>query len=510
MKKVIMNNELKEKIMEAIDLLCPPVKSTLGPKGNNVIIDHSNFSPFITNDGVTIARNIESDDEAVNTILEFIKEASIATDESVGDGTTTTIVLLEAIYKEGLKLVENGINPIILKEHLDLELENIINEIKKNSKIPTEENLLNVATIAGGNKEIGKTVFEVFSKIKNKNAINITTSDNYETTIIYENGYILDTSLASQYYYKDDKSIKVFNIYTLLTTSYLDDINQISSIINYITSNNKELLLIADNYSDNFIEEIIDLYINQNIKIYLIKNPEYGDNRYKILKDLEVITNAKTLENIDLESPNYLGISKNINFEKGKITISFDTNKNISKRIARIKNEEDGDFKEKRIAMFESGLATILIGGKTTSETRELKMRYDDALCAINSAKDGIIPGCGIILLKISNELSNDNFANLIFKSAFKNPFTEIMNNSGLNINTIISEIEFNNFETVYNVITNKFENIKNTSVIDSTNVLINSLKNACTIASMLLTTNSLVINEYQNNLNKINDYNEL
>ena len=504
-----MNNELKEKIMEAINLLCPAVKSTLGPKGNNVIIDHSNFSPFITNDGVTIARNIESDDEAVNTILEFIKEASIATDESVGDGTTTTIVLLEAIYKEGLKLVENGISPILLKEKLDILLETIINKIKKLSKIPTEEDLLNVATIAGGNKEIGKTIHEVYSKIKNKNAINIITSNNDKTRVVYENGYILDNGLISNYYYKDNNLIKTNNINILLTTSYLDDINDISNIINYILTNNNELMIIADDYSDEFIQNILDLYINQNIKIYLVKNPEYGDNRYKILKDLEAFTNAKLLENINLESPNYLGISKNITFEKEKITFSFDKNETINKRIVEIENEEDSDFKEKRIAMFKSGLATILIGGKTTSEIRELKMRYDDALCTINSAKDGIVPGCGIILLKLSNDFK-DNDERIIFKNAFNIPFNEILNNAGLDSNKIIETIKKDNYNLLYNTITNKFEDVDKTSVIDSTNVLINSIKNACAIASMLLTTNTLVINEYQNNLKKINDYNEL
>lgn len=512
LKKVISNNELREKINEAINLLCGTVKTTLGPKGNNIIIDHSTFSPFITNDGVTIAQNIESEDEAVNTILELAKEASIKTNETVGDGTTTTLVLLESIYNEGLKLIHNGLSPIVLKNLLNNKVLEIEEMIKSKSHIPSKNELTNIASISSNSDEVGKIISDVYFKVKNCDAINIIEGSNITETNFLE-GYILETNITSDYYFKDSKELILYNSKILLVNNFLDDINTISEIINFTISNNDNLIIIANDYSELFINEVLSLYINEHINIYLLKNPEYGNKQYSILKDIQSFSDAKIIESTEYILTDALGIIDTIKINKENTVFNFKYNKNIDKRIKEIENEINDDnleFINKRIAMFNNGLATILVGALTTTEKRELKMRYDDALCSIKSACNGVIPGCGLTLLEISNNLNNTNEIDALFKKVLITPFKQILYNAGLDFNEIYNNIKNTNYKKLYNINTEKFEDIDSTLVLDSTQVVINSLKNACSIASMLLTTSSLIINEYSNNSNKTNEYNEL
>lgn len=516
MKKVIGGEKLKNKIKEAVDLLCDTVKVTLGPKGNNVIIDHSNFSPFITNDGVTIAMNIESDDEVTNTILELAKEASIKTNEIVGDGTTTTLVLLQSIFNEGLKLINNGINPIILKKELDKSVNDIIKKIKNMSKKPTDEDLLTIATISSNDEEIGKIVTDAYIKTKNKNAISIIETNNDKNNIKYVKGYEIDTELASPYYLRETKEINLFNSNILLIDNILNDIDNIGSIINHIINKNESLIIMANEYSEFVINEILSLNIENNLNIYLLKTPEYGFNGKNILKDISAITNAKIIKN-NLYSINDLGKVFEINLNEEKTLFSFTTNEKITKRIKKIEetletinNDYEKNFFLKSLSMFKTCLAIIEVGAPTILERREKKMRFDDALCAIDIAHKGIVPGSGLIFLEISNELLINNNGDKILKEALISPIKQILTNSGLDDKNIIDKIIKEKYKIIYNIKTETFENINSTNIKDPTEVLINSLKNACSIAGMLLTTSNIIINEYKNNINKINDFNEL
>ena len=219
----------------AINLLCNTVKATLGPKGNNVIIDHSTFSPFITNDGVTIASNIESDDEVINTILNIAKEASIKTNEIVGDGTTTTLVLLQSIFNEGMKLIDNGINPIILKEELNYSLNKLIIELKKLSIKPSKSDLLNISITSSNSETIGKIITDTFLKVKNINSISINENNTNNTEVLFSKGYSFSTNLASIYYFKDKSELYIKEPFILLFNMYLDNLEIISNIIPIIT-----------------------------------------------------------------------------------------------------------------------------------------------------------------------------------------------------------------------------------------------------------------------------------
>ena len=514
MKKIVTGKELYEKMQEAINLLCDTVKTTLGPKGTNAIIDHSSFRPFITNDGVTIAENIESDDPIINTILELAKEASIKTNEDVGDGTTTTLVLLQSIFNQGLDLIKNGKNPIMLKQEINDAIPNIINKINEKSRIPTKEELYNIACISGKDKMIGKLVSEAFYKTKSKDAINIAEHNQEESKLIFNKGYSFLTN-TSPYFFYETNEIKIQKPYVLLIDNILLNLNDIAIILNKIISNNESLIIIANDYSDEVLNEIVSLH-EQNINIILEKSPEYAKKQQQVLNDLAVISNATLVKNSEETSLNNLGQVKCIKINKDNTLIEFSFNEQCKKRIKDIKNElakeEDNfeqDFYLKRLAMLECGLATILVGAPTNFERREKKMHFDDALWACDAASKGITLGSGITFMQIHESIFSKTDGEDILKESLKMPFEQIIYNSAIK-EEIVLEIKESKYSKLYNINLNKVEDTKNTLVIDPTKVLINSFVNACSISSLLLSTTSLIINEHQNNLNKINDYNEL
>lgn len=509
MKKVVSKDELKNKMNIAIDLLCDTVKTTLGPKGSNVIIDHSAFSPFITNDGVTIADNIESEDEVVNTILNLAKEASIKTNDIVGDGTTTTLVLLQNIFKNGMHKIDEGINPIILKNELNVTLEKSVKMIKEYSWKASEEEILNIASISANSYEIGKIISDAYCKVKNKSAIKITEGKKDYTEVIYKSGYIIETLMASSYFFKDKDNIEIKNSNILLINNYLNDIEEVSNILNDIILQNKPLVIIADDYSDKFISDVVSLYLDNVINIYLLKIPGYGLEKVNILQDIALITNAKIIDNNEIKVID-LGNINTLTINKEETIFSFQKNNQILNKIIELKQLESNDINSKRIAMFENFLIEIKVGALTDVERREKKMRFVDALCAVFGALNGVVLGSGLTLYKVSEEMIVKSIGDEIISLALKSPFEQIMFNSGLSQEEIITEIKNSEYRKIYNINKDCFELIDNTSVIDPLDVVLNSLKNAVSIASMLLTTTSLVINEYQNNIGKSNDYNEL
>ena len=517
MKKIITGEELYDCEAKAIELLCGTVKKTLGPRGSNAIIDHSLMSPFITNDGVTIARNIESEDERINTILTLAKEASIKTDETVGDGTTTTLVLLESIFKSGLAKIREGINPHILKNELDDALESIIEEIKKESKIPTEENYYDIASIAASNKSIGKLLTSLYLKLKSGSAIKLYESKTSETYTKIINGYSFEPILASPYFFNNTSEITYKNSLILIMTREVNEIEEISEIINYTIEKRIPLVILATDYSEEVINEVLSLNFNKITNVTLLKLPEYGLHQMDVLKDLEAISKAKIVKASDEISLNSLGKCEEIKITKDLAIISNNLKseaikRHINKLKERVKTIDDDfelEFLNNRLAKLTNGIGMIYVGATTTTEAREKKMRFDDALCALKSAASGIIPGSGLILLKIKENLETKKSGSTILKEALDKPFMQILENIGVNPNDIYNKIKENDFNVIYNALENKFEPISKTKVIDPTAVVITSLKNAVSIAGILLTTTSLIINEFKEN-NSYNINNEI
>ena len=507
MKKVINSKELREKLKIAINLLCDNVKITLGPVGDNVIIDHSLLKPFITNDGVTIAENIESDDVVINTILELAKEASIKTNELVGDGTTTTLVLLQSIFNNGMEFIEKElIKPINLKKELYESLIKIEKEIKREKIKINKNNIKNLISLAANDRAIGNIICDAYLKVKDSKSIKIIEHSDNLIKVEYLKGYTFETNLASNYYFIDNKNILIENAKILLFNGYIDSIENIACLINEL---NNDLIIIAKEYNEYFINDIINLNTQHNKKIYLLKSIYYGNYEQIFFEDIKDISNAKIINNFDNINLDILGQIKSGSMNEDITTFDFEINDRIKNKINYLEKNRN-DFNNKRLAMLKKRIINIYVGAKTDTERKELKMRFDDALCALNSISNGLLPGSGLILLKIANNIKEENISNKIFKEALKEPFNIILKNAGLNNKKIEEKIINNNYQIVYNINKEVFENIDKTEVIDSVNVVINSLSNAVSIASMLLTTNCLIINENINNNQNEHIYNNL
>lgn len=506
MKKVIMGKKLDEIVINAVNLLCDTVSTTLGPKGNNAIISSSALPAFVTNDGVTIARNIESDDVEINTILEILKEASIKTDEMVGDGTTTTLVLLKELMNYTSLLVSKGMSKYDVKRKLNAE-EVIIKElIKKCSRIPNDEELKSIAVTSAKDENIGLIIYDVFKKIKNIVGIDITTSNKESTVVTFYKGYMFDTLIASPYFFKDTNEIKLINPYIILSEDTLYNLETLSEVINDSIINKREILIMASDFDENVINNVLSLNFDNDVKVYLLKNPEFGKRQYTLLNDLQNICNCKTYKNVFCHEN--IGVVKEVIIDKDKTHFYF--NQNIDDYINKIEKDKQSinddfeiEYYERRVSMLKNGIATIEVGAKTISEAREAKMHYDDSLHAISSAVNGVCVGGGIIYLKVSSFLNND----FILKEILKSPFRQILKNANLDYEDIEKEIT-NKYERIYNVKTDSYENVESTSILDSTEVLIKSLENAISITNLLLNTNSLIINEQIKNIDIDRDIN--
>lgn len=511
MKKIVSGKVLQDKILESINLICGTVKSTLGPKGNNVLIDHSNFSPFITNDGVTIAKNIESEDETIGAILEIIKEASIKTNDVVGDGTTTTLVLLESLYKQSLEYIKNGESPIILKKELDKILEIILKSLEQLKRKPTQDDLKNIAIISAGDENLGNLAYQVITKVKSKDAITIKEYSSNETSITYFKGYSCDITLASPYFLKNTNKVNYKDSLVLLMNAPFTNLESISFLLNDILKTKQNLVIIASCFDENAVQELVSLTLVSDVNISLLKIEDYGMHVYETLKDIECITGAKIIEFDTNITSKDIGLVDSIEITKDSIRIDFKSTpkiksylKELNEKLKDMTSDLEKDFYEKRKAMFSLGTAEINLSAPTKTEGIEKRMHLEDALCALVVANEGVLTGGGLSLLQISDKLNNTH-ASEIWKKALKNPFEQILNNAGIDYLSIQEKIQRDNYNIVYNVSLDKYEDIKNTKVIDPYLVIKESLINATSIAGMLLTTTSLIINENKNN--KENEY---
>ena len=502
MKMVIANKDLYKYMEDAINLLCNTVGATLGPSGNNVIINSDNASPFITNDGVTIANNIESDDKIVNTILEITKEASLKTNEVVGDGTTTTLVLLQSIFNEGIRSIKSGADSIQLKRALDTVVEKLIIKLDNMKQKPTKKQLTAIAKTSANDNEMGNLVSEVFLKMQSKYGIRIEESTDATTYYEIKKGYNLEYDNISNLYFQKQNEIVLENAYILLLYGYLEDLEKIAEIINECIQNNKSIIIITEDYNEAINQQILLYYLKYNKNVFLFKSSFYGYQKESVATDISILTNANIVDiSYGHARHNDLGLASNVIINKNEVLIISDLNNKtwlnkLKKEFCSITSDYDKELLAERIAKLESGMATIYVGALTNAEKRDKIMRLEDALFAINIAKDGIVAGAGVPFLEISNSINVNSDAERIIKNALEVPFKKIIDNSAQDYDKIYKYICQNNYKKVYNYQTNNFENIHSTNILDPVEVIKTALKNAVSIAGMLLTTNSLVINE--------------
>ena len=502
MKKVLYGEELREKILEAVELLGNTVSTTLGPTGNNVLISNGESAPFITNDGVTIASSLESEEKEMNAILEILKESSLKTNELVGDGTTTTIVLLQSIIKEGMEEIRKGKNPLTLKKELQESLEKILPLLEEKKKTPTKEDFFSTASTSANSKEIGKILSDVFSKVHRKSSITLEESMDEETHILTRKGYIVEINSLSSLYFQKEKKISLKNPSILILKGYLENLEYISECINECLRENRPLVIVTEEMEEILSQELLSYYLNEGKELFIISLSELGTHRDQEQLDLSILSGA-TIKNVDYEKVlcKDLGRVEEIILEREQVTIASKKNiqeylLSLKKELEEVTSDYEKEFQEKRLSNLEDDKITIQIGSCTKTEMKELKMRYEDALCALEVARKGILPGEGIPLLEIGDNLIIETTGDEITKKALSSPFYKIIENMGESPEKLHKKIQENQYQKIYYLETSSLEDISNTKILDPLEVVITSCKNAFSIASMLLTITHLVINE--------------
>lgn len=511
MKKVITKDELKEVMVDAVNSLCDTVSSTIGPTGNNILINNSDQTPFITNDGVTIASNIESDDKRINTVLEIVKEASLKTNELVGDGTTTTLVLLQSIFNLGLEEINKGKNKILLKNELLNYSDIITKKILKNKQEVSYDNLLNIALTSSNDLEIAKLSTEVFDKVNSKYSIKLEESLNDLTYYEIKRGYTIPINNISNMYFSKNKNINLNDVYILLLRGYLSNLEDISEVINECFNNNKNIIIFVEGMDESIKNELLVYYLSEHKNIFITEIEEYSTHKESIYKDIMTLTNS-TIKNIDYESVvlSDLGFINNINISKEEVNLSVENTKTkllineLNEELNNIKSDYEKEFIRTRLSKLENGIAYIYVGGITKSEKREKLMRYEDTICALQVAKEGVTIGEGITYLKVANELDDNDAACSIVKKSLEKPFEKILENLGKDSNFYKEEIIKSNFKKIYDYKTDNLISINKSNIIDPINIVTTSFKNALSIAAILLSTSSLVINERIEETSKI------
>lgn len=520
-KNIIRGLEARNALLSGIDKLADTIKVTLGPKGRNVVIDNEFLNPYITNDGATIAREIELDNRLENVGVELIKEVTQNTNDLAGDGTTTATILAQALLHEGLKYIENGYNPLILKEEITECVKDIVDKMKQLScEIKTIEEIKNIARISCGNNDIGDLIGESMSKIGLNGLITIEESQSTETTLDIVNGYELDYGYASSFLLTDNSKLVAdfSDPYILITDSKIDSVDQIVNILEKIIELNGNLVIFCENIDESVLSNLILNKVRNILNVTVVKVADEGEKRKNILKDISIITGGKFISNdlninlSDIEISD-LGRSLQIQvFKEKTIIINGKGNINeIEHYINQIENQfekEIVDFEKdilkQRLSRLTGSAAIIKVGALTELEMKEKKMKIEDALCSTKAAlKEGILPGGAVTYLYLSQYIKDKNIGSKVLKMALEVPFRQLLINSGLDEEKIYNKVIKQDFGIGYDVVSNKIIDMKKNGIIDPTMVERVALEAAANIVFLILTTENIVIDTSKETLTK-------
>ncbi len=525
-KHIIRGLEARNALLNGINKLADTIKVTLGPKGRNVVIANEYTAPYITNDGATIAREIELDNPLENVGVELIKEVTQKTNDLAGDGTTTATILAQAILIEGLKYVKKGYNPLILKNEINIALKFLVEELKKiSTDIKDVEEIKNVAKISCGDSEIGNLIGNAMNKIGLNGLITIEESQTTQTTLEIVNGYELDYGYASSYLLTDNaKMVADFKDPYLLITDYkIITMDQIMNILEKVIQINGNMVIICDSIDDNVLSTLILNKARNIIDITIIKTNNDGEKRKNILTDIAILTGGKfinseinnSLINVELKD---LGRASQIKVSKDITHIIYGQGlkKEISQHVELLKNQlmdEKVEFEKEifsqRLSKFTENAAIIKVGALSKLEMKERKMKIEDALCSTKAAlKEGILPGGGVTYLYLAKKIKEKNLGFMILKTSLEMPFKQLLINSGLNYKNILRIIQKKDFGIGYDVTKDKIVDMRKAGIINSTMVERVALESAVSIVSLILTTENVVVDISKESLVKkeIND----
>ncbi|MFH1354732.1 MAG: chaperonin GroEL [Candidatus Omnitrophota bacterium] len=517
-KQLLFKDEARRKILSGVEQLSAAVKVTLGPRGRNVVLDKKFGSPTITKDGVTVAKEVELEDAFENMGAQMVKEVAEKTSDIAGDGTTTATVLAEAIYREGLKNVTAGANPMALKRGIEKAVEKVIEELKKlSTPIKDKKEVAQVASIAANcDSAIGDLIAEAMDKVGKDGVITVEEAKSMATTLEVVEGMQFDQGYLSPYFVSDAERMEVLldEPYILLHEKKSSSLKDLLPLLEKIARTGKPLLILAEEVEGEALATLVVNKIRGTLSACAVKAPGYGDRRKAMLEDIAVLTNGKAitedlgikLENVDIED---LGRAKKVRIDKENTTIVEGAGKTgaINARIAQLRkqiDESDSDYdKEKlqeRLAKLSGGVAVINVGAATETEMKEKKARVEDALHATRAAvEEGIIPGGGVGLLRTIPTLEklklegDEKIGADIVRRALEEPIRQIAHNAGLEGSVVVEHVKKEKTNIGYDVSQDNYVDMINAGVIDPTKVTRSALQNASSIAALLLTTEALI-----------------
>jgi len=517
-KQLLFSDEGRRKILSGVEQLAAAVKVTLGPKGRNVVIDKKFGSPTITKDGVSVAKEVELEDPFENMGAQMVKEVAEKTSDIAGDGTTTATVLAEAIYREGLKNVTAGSNPMALKRGIERAVEKIIEELKKlSTPIKDKKEIAQVASIAAnGDHVIGDLIADAMEKVGKDGVITVEEAKSTATTLDVVEGMQFDQGYLSPYFVTDAERMEVIldDPYILIHEKKISSLKDLLPLLEKIARTGKPLLILAEEVEGEALATLVVNKIRGTFTACAVKAPGYGDRRKAMLDDIAVLTNGKAiteelgikLETVDIDD---LGRAKRVKIDKENTTIVEGAGKTaaINARCAQIKkqiedstSDYDKEKLQERLAKLHGGVAVINVGAATETEMKEKKARVEDALHATRAAaQEGIVPGGGVALLRAipvleKMKLEGDEKIGVdIVKRAIEEPLRMIAQNAGLEGSVVVQRIKSEKTSIGYDVSQDAYVDMIDAGVIDPTKVTRSALQNAASIAALLLTTEAII-----------------
>ena len=518
-KEIKYGIEARKALEEGVNKLANTVRVTIGPKGRNVVLDKSYGAPLITNDGVTIAKDIELEDAFENMGAQLVKEVAAKTNDVAGDGTTTATVLAQAMINEGMKNLAAGANPIVLRKGMKKATDCAVDAIAHMSeKVTGKDQIAKVAAISAGDEEVGQMVADAMEKVSNDGVITIEESKTMKTELDLVEGMQFDRGYISAYMATDmDKMEAVLdNPYILITDKKISNIQEILPVLEQIVQSGAKLLIIAEDVEGEALTTLIVNKLRGTFNVVAVKAPGYGDRRKEMLKDIAILTGGQVIsEELGLElkdtTMDMLGRAKSVKVQKENTVIvdGEGAKEDIDARVAQIKaqleettSEFDKEKLQERLAKLAGGVAVIRVGAATETEMKEAKLRMEDALNATRAAvEEGVVSGGGSAYIHASKkvselvkELSGDEKigAQIILK-ALEAPLFHIANNAGLEGAVIINKVRESEVGTGYDALNDKYVNMVDAGILDPAKVTRSALQNATSVASTLLTTEAVV-----------------
>ena len=519
-KEVRFSVDARDKMLRGVDILANAVRVTLGPKGRNVVLDKSFGAPRITKDGVTVAKEIELEDKFENMGAQMVREVASKTSDIAGDGTTTATVLAAAIVKEGSKAVAAGMNPMDLKRGIDLAVETVVEELKKNSKkVTSNDEIAQVGTIsANGDQEIGRFLAEAMKKVGNEGVITVEEAKSLETELDVVEGMQFDRGYISPYFITnaDKMRVEMEDPYILIYEKKLSALNELLPLLEAVVQTGKPLLIVAEDVEGEALATLVVNKLRGGLKVAAVKAPGFGDRRKAMLQDIAILTGGQAisedlgikLENVTLAM---LGKAKKVMIDKENTTIVNGAGKkaDIEARIAQIKaqieettSDYDREKLQERLAKLAGGVAVIRVGGATEVEVKERKDRVDDAMHATRAAvEEGILPGGGVALLRATEALKKVRTHNEdqkhgvdIVRKALSAPARQIATNAGEDGSVIVGKIlENSNYAYGFDAQGGEYVDMVKKGIIDPTKVVRQALQGASSVAGLLITTEAMV-----------------